>query len=774
MTSSEFSGPSRVSLQQTPQTPSAFGRYELLQLLAIGGMAEVFLARSRTGGIERRCVIKRVLPRYSTSRQFVSMFIDEARITIGLDHENIVRLFDFGQVDGAYFMALEYVEGCDLVDVLRAQKALGEGIPPPVAAYIARAILRGLHHAHALQDHRGRPMGIVHRDVSPQNVFLGFSGAVKIGDFGIADAKNKLTRTLHGTVKGKFSYMSPEQSKGALLDGRSDVWAVGVVLWEMLVAGRLFAGDSPVDTMSRVMEAPIVRPSEMRSSVPPALDGIVLKALERDLRKRYANAAQMANDLEAFLADYANAPKPAGGGGAPFGADDLATFLRAVELPDAPGVTKVRGARQNTPVVEGATVALPDDPQLRRLHLELQKERSLWTLVDIGERHAALGEPQQALAAVRTAAAVFAHRGLLVPAICALHTVRTLVTDDELARDLRRLADLRAHDRKALAAYVEHLDNGGFFSHVVRADPDGLGREKTEETLATAAVLSPLFGKVTPYDFARLGLVAVVEERPAGSVIVEEGETGDSLYAVGRGRVLVHCKPVEGTPVAPAEPLRSGEQPRVYVAALGEGEFFGEFSLLTRSPRSASVEAASDVVLLRVDRDALDGLLLGDASFREPLVEFYKDRVAELLLAKNPLAGQLAPEARRKLLVRSEVRRYRDEQMIVSEGEESGQVFFIMAGEVEVFHMEDGFPIFLDKLRDGHLFGEMAALRGGKRSASVRAIGDVELLAIDGAALHEVLNESPDVWHLFERAMSARAADARERIAETTRIFMGV
>lgn len=770
MTSSEFSGPSRVALQQAPQTPSAFGRYELIQLLAIGGMAEVFLARSRTGGIERRCVIKRVLPRYSTSRQFVSMFIDEARITIGLDHENIVRLFDFGQVDGAYFMALEYVDGCDLVDVLRTQKARGEGIPPAVSAYIAACMLRGLHHAHALQDHRGRPMGIVHRDVSPQNVFLGLSGAVKIGDFGIADAKNKLTRTLHGTVKGKFSYMSPEQSKGALLDGRSDVWAVGVVLWEMLVAGRLFAGENPVDTMSRVMEAPIVRPSEMRSSVPPALDGIVLKALERDLRKRYANASQMAADLEEFLAHYPANP----GSAAPFTSDDLATFLRGVELPDAPGQTKVRGARQNTPIIDGATVALPDDGKLRQLHLELQKERSLWTLVDIGERHAALGEPNQALAAVRTAAAVFAHRGLLVPAICALHTIRTLVSDDELARDLRKLADLRAHDRKALLAYVEQLDNGGYFAHVQRADPDGLGREKTEETLATAAMSSPLFGKVTAYDFARLGLVAVVEERPAGSVIVEEGEKGDALYAVGRGRVLVHCKPVEGHAVDAAAPLRSGEQPRVYVAALGEGEFFGEFSLLTRSPRSASVEAASDVVLLRVDRDALDGLLLGDASFREPLVEFYKERVAELLLAKNPLAGQLAPEARRKLLVRSEVRRYRDEQIIVSEGEESGQVFFIMAGEVEVFHMEDGFPVFLDKLRDGHLFGEMAALRGGKRSASVRAIGDVELLAIDGVALHDVLNESPDVWHVFERAMTARAADARERIAETTRIFTGV
>ena len=328
--------------------PAAFGRYELLHLLAVGGMAEVFLARSGQGGIERSCVIKRVLPRYSTSRQFVSMFIDEARITIGLDHENIVRLFDFGQVDGAYYMSLEYVEGCDLVDVLRAQKARGEGVPPAVAAYVAQAVLRGLHHAHALKDHRGRPMGIVHRDVSPQNVFLGWDGTVKIGDFGIADARNKLTRTLHGTVKGKFSYMSPEQATGAVLDGRSDVWAMGVVLWEMLVGGRLFAGDNPVDTMSRVMEAPIVEPSELRSSVPTMLDRIVAKALTRKLPNRYATAAEMADDLDAFLLSD------------PCAAEELASFLKGLELSkDEP---RHRGGPAPK-VQDGVTVALPAQRQ---------------------------------------------------------------------------------------------------------------------------------------------------------------------------------------------------------------------------------------------------------------------------------------------------------------------------------------------------------------------------------------------------------------------------
>ncbi|HEY4223428.1 MAG TPA: serine/threonine-protein kinase [Myxococcota bacterium] len=754
MSTSEFSGPKRVAAENGAlQMPAGFGRYELTKLLAVGGMAEVFLARGRSGGIERGCVIKRVLPRYSTNRQFVSMFIDEARITIGLDHENIVRLYDFGQVEGAYYMALEYVEGCDLVDILRAQKARGEGIPPAAAAYIARSVLRGLHHAHAQHDAGGRQLGIVHRDVSPQNIFVGWDGAVKIGDFGIADAKNKLTRTVHGTVKGKFSYMSPEQATGALLDGRSDVWAMGVVLWEMLVGGRLFAGDNPVDTMSRVMEAPIIRPSEMRSSVPPELDRIVGRALTRTLSDRYQSAAEMADDLEAFAMAQ------------PCGPDTLGAFLALLDLQASTTEIRLRGG-QGPRMQEGATVALPDDAELRRLHLELRKEKNLWTLVDISERHAELGEAAESVAAARTAAAIFAHRGLLVPAICALHSVRPLLDPHDVDRFLERLASLRAHDRAELLAVIKDVDRPGFFQHVQDADPEGLGAEHTDETLVHHP--APLFGKVTRADFVRLASVAVIEERSAGDLIVEEGDRGDCLYAVGRGRVLVHCKSVDD----------EHRNDRVYVAALAEGDFFGEFSLLTKSPRSATVEAASDLVLLRLDREALDGLVLGDASFREPLVDFYKERVAELLLARNPLVSALQPDARRRLLVKSSVHRYTDEQVIVSEGERcengSDAVFFVMGGEVEVYHVEDGFPVFLDKLREGQIFGEMAALRTGTRSASVRAIGDVELLAVDGQALADVLRDAPDVKVLFERAMTARAQDARERIDETTRIFTGV
>ncbi|MCC7070040.1 MAG: cyclic nucleotide-binding domain-containing protein [Deltaproteobacteria bacterium] len=750
-TNTDFSGPHRAA-SESPAALGAFGRYELTKLLAVGGMAEVYLAKSRAGGIERACVIKRILPRFSTNREFVSMFIDEARITIGLDHECIVRLFDFGQVDGAYYMALEYVDGVDLVDVLRAQKARGLAVPPAPAAFIAREVLRGLEHAHTLRDHRGRPMGIVHRDVSPQNVLLGFSGAVKVSDFGIADARNRLTSTMHGQVKGKFSYMSPEQASAKPLDGRSDVWAAGVVLWEMLVGGRLFAAEGPVETLSRVLEAPIVAPSERRAGLPAELDRITLKALARPVRERWANAQAMATALDHYLSDQR------------FGRTELADFLASVDLDKVVTETRQRGGGQQGDDI--ATVALPTDLELRRLAQELKKERNLWTLVDIGRRHGALGDLGAARVHIRAAAAVLAHRGALVPAICALHTLRELDPSAPLEQDLRELAAVREHDRSALLALVERWQVRSAFEQVRDLEPQGLGADVTAEGTAIAHP-APLFGRVTTADFVRLGLLAVVERHAEGEVLVAEGDEGSSLYAIGHGRALVSARPTDdGTGAARTD--------RVYVAALAEGDFFGEFSLLTKRPRSATVEAQTDVVLLRLDRDGLDGLLLGDASFREPLVEFYKERVCELLLAKNPMMAALAPDARRRLLDAAQVHRYRDAEPIVREGDAAGDVFFIMSGEVEVFRNVDGFPVFLDKLRDGQFFGEMAALQGGVRTASVRAIGDVELLGISGEVMARVLHDAPEVRALFVHAMSERASETIRLLEETARIFTGV
>jgi serine/threonine protein kinase/CRP-like cAMP-binding protein len=739
---------------------TTFGRYELRELLAVGGMAEIFLARSRLGGIARTCVIKRILPEYSTSRPFVSMFIDEARITIGLEHEHVVKLLDFGQVDGAYFMAIEYVDGVDLVDILRAAKGLGAGVPPLAAAYIARCMAAGLEAAHTSKDHRGQAMNIVHRDVSPHNVFISWLGAVKIGDFGIASARNKLhTTTVPGTIKGKYGYMSPEQTMASKVDPRADVWATGVVLWEMLVGGRLFATDSPVDTIGRVNEMPIMAPSEQRAGIDPRLDAIVMEALRRPLTMRTQTAGAMAASLDAWIDGR-------------FGAADLEALLPKLGLSRATyHAARVRGratpsARPAGPPRERTASVDPLDARLRGLHEEFREGQSLWTLVDIGERHAAIGQRPQALAAIRTAAAVFAHRGLLVQAVCAIHALRPLIDKSAFDVELSTLGRLRGHDRLRLVDHMATLEYQDFWRLVKEADPAGLGVEQTEQTLAHD--VTPLLGAVNLNDFVRLARLSRIERKPQGSTLVREGERSDALYAVGRGRVVVATSSRDDDDVA------GGVKGRVYVAALTEGDFFGEFSFLTQSPRSATVEAASDAILLRIDRTAVDELVSADSAFRQPLLEFYKDRVAELLLAKNPIIGALPQEARRGLIKNAQVLKFLDGEAIVKEGDSADELFFILNGEVEVHREEGGIPIFINKLHEGQFFGEMAALHKKPRTATVWAMGTVEVLAVHREEVERILELAQDVRKLFERAILVRAAESEERVRETTRIFEGV
>ncbi len=738
---------------------TTFGRYELLELLAVGGMAEIFLARTRLGGIARTCVIKRILPEYSSNRQFVSMFIDEARITIGLDHEHVVKLLDFGQVDGAYFMAIDYVDGCDLVDLLRAVKARGEGLPPLAAAHIARCMARGLDAAHKATDHKGQPMGIVHRDVSPQNVFVGWDGCVRIGDFGIASARNKLTRTMPGTVKGKFGYMSPEQAQGGAVDHRTDVWAAAVVLFEMLIGGRLFATDNPVETLARVVDMPVPNPSDVRPAVPPELDRIVQGALARPLTLRTETAGALAHALDAFIAGR-------------FGPKDLQETLpllgltRASRQKDNLSSVRVRGRQAPSSSSRTRTIE-PTDARLKVLHDDLKKNQSIWSLVDIGERHAVLGQRAEAVSAVRTAAYVFAHRGLLVQAICAAHALKPLVERAVFDDELQVLARLRSHDRTRLVEAVARLEHKDFFELVQEADPAGLGVEQTEQTLVRHP--APLLGSVTAADFVRVGKLARIEKKALGQNVVREGDKGDALFAVGRGRVIVHVAPLDDEPSA-----KGTRTARVYLGALTEGDFFGEFSFLTQSPRSATVEAASDVVILRLDRVAVDELVATDATFREPLLEFYKERVAELILAKNPILGALPPEARRGLIKHAEVQKFLDGKDIVKEGDDADELFFIISGEVEVYRRDQGMYVFINKLHEGQFFGEMAALQRTPRQASVRAMGDVEVMSVTRDEIERILSLADDVRRLFERAMTARKAETEERVKETTRIFEGI
>lgn len=287
------------------ETPAdgMIGRYELVRPLGIGGMAEVFEARATgPGGFTRTVVIKRILPAFSRQAEFRRMFIDEAKILGMIHHPNVVQVYDFGEDDdGTLFLALELVDGPPISHVLRRLRAHGRKMSPGIAAYIAREVCRALDYVHTLVSADGEALGIIHRDVSPSNIMLTSGGAVKLLDFGVAKCATARQRTKAGTVKGKPAYLAPEQVQGHPIDGRVDLFALGIVLHEMLTLEHLFAGDSELATLRKILELAVPVPSQSRADVPADLDHIVLRALERDPARRYATAADMARDLDEFV-----------------------------------------------------------------------------------------------------------------------------------------------------------------------------------------------------------------------------------------------------------------------------------------------------------------------------------------------------------------------------------------------------------------------------------------------------------------------------------------
>jgi serine/threonine protein kinase len=297
--------------------PEHFGRYRLIQRIGKGGMAEVFRAYVEgSETFQSTFVIKRIRPEKSDRPELIELFVNEARICALLQHPNIVEVYDFGQIGAAYFMAMEYLRGRDLAAVLRALRAKLGAVPPVVAAYVAHEVARGLEHAHAARLPDGRPAEIVHRDVTPSNVMLLRGGAVKVLDFGIAKAAAARPQPAgserKSRVRGKLAYLSPEQVRNGELDGRSDVFSLGVVLWEMLVGQRLMAGENEFQTLRNVLSLPVPPPSSKRLEVPAALDAVVARALVRDPAGRLPTARAFADALVAAVPEVADVSAPAG------------------------------------------------------------------------------------------------------------------------------------------------------------------------------------------------------------------------------------------------------------------------------------------------------------------------------------------------------------------------------------------------------------------------------------------------------------------------------
>src|SRR6185295_2862573 len=283
-----------------PRLPGAFGKYTLLHQIAKGGMAELYLALHRsTAGFEKLVVIKRALPLFNHEEDFIAMLLHEARIAATLSHPNIMQIYDVGQADGTYYIAMEHVHGEDLRAIQRQLLKRSQDFPLEHALSVVIGLCSWLAYAHAKFDLAGNHLRIVHRDISPHNVLVSYSGDVKLVDFGVAKSRVQLTdQTRAGSIKGKIAYMSPEQALGQTLDARSDVFAIGTTLYELTTGRRLFKARTDFETLRMVGAAKILPPREPRPGYPPELEKVVMKSLAQYPQDRYQSARELQFDLE--------------------------------------------------------------------------------------------------------------------------------------------------------------------------------------------------------------------------------------------------------------------------------------------------------------------------------------------------------------------------------------------------------------------------------------------------------------------------------------------
>lgn len=306
--------------------PEKFGKYMLLKKIASGGMAEIYLARyTGAENVSKFVAIKRILPQFSKNNDFIDMFKEEAKIAINLNHANVVPIFEFGEQKGQFYLGMQFVDGKNLRQLLNTLKKIKKHLTISQCVYIIKEVARGLDYAHRCVDGTtGVALNITHRDISPQNIMLSFDGEIKIVDFGIAKAENKLDTTRAGTLKGKFGYMSPEQADGMEVDFRTDIFSLGIVLWEILANDRLFVSNNEVNTLRKIRDCQVPSLRKIDPNIPEELERIANKALTRDRTLRYQSASEIAKDLSIFL----NKHYPE------FSAQDISETLQKVYIKD--------------------------------------------------------------------------------------------------------------------------------------------------------------------------------------------------------------------------------------------------------------------------------------------------------------------------------------------------------------------------------------------------------------------------------------------------------
>ncbi len=739
-----------------------FGRYELLQRIAVGGMAEIFLGRSSgIDGFEKTLVIKKIRPDLSADTQFSSLFIDEARISITLSHPNIIQVFDFGQADGSYYLAMEHVHGCDLASILQVDGIRNLGIEPGLALLIAEEMCKGLDYAHEQTDRDGTPLHIIHRDVSPANVMLAFHGAVKIADFGIAQSDKRTAQTKPGMVLGKLAYMSPQHATDKPIDARADVFSTGLVLWEMLVGAPAYRVGVPsgVEFFDAVVRASIRPPSTVHPHLGTAFDDLVMGALTKDPNGRYSSARMFAEaihhtlvshypeissyTLQTFLQQHAHELLTINKHRTK--TNDLDPFVRseAVEPPPPTHSTNIVTAELKSLNADDSNFDW--SPEFVKAASNFAHNPSLWTLVRMSRICDRAQQYEAASTLARVAAIKFAQAGQLAQSLLCMRTALERRSFDALKNDVQALPALVGRSNEDIDSRlfpVGKNSNINTLLHNLLAD--------TIPTKNREMASTPLLSYMGAEAFAELARQAPLLRFSEKQTVLKEGAPGESMYLIAEGRVLVYATTAEGR--------------RIYLSSLTAGDFIGENSFFTGAPRSASIEALYDVAVFEIDRELYGRVTFGNPQASAIMLRFYKERIVDTVIAKSSIFGLLRSQDRRALIDRFELRIFQPGQLIIEEGTTSANIYLIKSGHATVYTDKGGPRTTLSTLGPGSLFGEVAALRKVPRTASVVADERLEALELSGRDFAHILNARPQIREQILNIVSERTRENMDKL----------
>jgi serine/threonine protein kinase/CRP-like cAMP-binding protein len=726
----------KVGIEPPKPATEKFGRYRLFKQIAAGGMGEIFLARSTSlDGFEKNLVIKRILPNVGANERFISMFLDEARVSMSLSHQNIVQVFDFGETDGRYYIAMEHVYGSDLRTILKQPGIQGRGLPPGLALYIISEACKGLDYAHQRRGRNGEPLNLVHCDISPDNILVSFDGAVKLTDFGISKARGQITEHEEGMVIGKFAYMAPEQAIAGAVDARTDVFACGAVLWELLVGKKMYAKgleESQQDYMKRIATASVTKPSEHNKGIAKRFDRVVMKAVALRPEDRYQSAREMSTDilevlrwkyrqvdsysLQSFMEELRPQLNvigfehldPAGDRGRP--------SLR-------PGARSIAPPRVSVPPPPNVPETFVPGPDLLQAAEDFRANPSLWEIARMGEICSSAAQISNAIACYRIAAVKFAQHGLLAQSLLCSKLMLEQRGTAELEREIGTYPSLIGRTDERILPYL--FRTGG----------------QVEEILAELVVTSfnttevpfeeppPLVAHLGGDGFAQLAKLAPMRRFDAEDRIVIQHDVGKTMYLILSGRALVYLTKSSGD--------------RIYVASLTAGSFFGENSFFSGAPRSATVEATEEVALIEIDMPLYERAMRGHPEAAGILERFYKERIVDSILAQSSTFGLLSGSERKKLLAHFTLQTFEPGSRIIQQGAPCKQLYLVKSGLVDILGNDGEKEKYVTTRGAGTILGELAVVTGGMSANSVVAKEVVEAFVLSSDDIEAVLSKSP-------------------------------